>query len=570
MGHISKLFPPLALLSITILLLGLTPQAVAQDPADQGVFFDAVSVDIVNVEVFVTNKKDEPVSGLASEDFELFVDGKRTPLSNFYAETFQGETGRQVVSLSSGEQEEVENPQDPAPASQEKPSAQQLHLMVFVDNLNMRPVNRKRAFKYLREFLSTSLDPEDLVALASLDTGLVFRTDFVRDRGILNKALDEVEKVGSPNAALSSERQRIFNDIQTDQLPAAKRAIFSRIQLAAQSKFRSGRASVEALGVIVDSLAGIPGRRAILQVGDGVPTNPGESMYLAWSNRFGSDGPYSSAIGPYDLMRDFQELARRANAARVTFYTLDAEADYRSFARSGSFAGGVENFVTATVIETAESNARAPLELAAVDTGGRRVQASGRLAQNLAKLGNDFASYYSLGFSAPQGSTKAKHRIEVKVSGKGLRIRHRQAYEDKDADRRSGEAVVAALLYNTTSNPLGVGLEPQALSTREDGAQVLPVKVKIPISRVGFLPQGDQHSAQLSFFVTVKDARGNLRPVQKIPFTLRIPADQFDEAQSRTADYELPVVLQAGDQRVAIAVRDEIGGIGSTLRLELP
>ncbi|MCH9650229.1 MAG: VWA domain-containing protein [Deltaproteobacteria bacterium] len=555
----------LRLFSIAILPLGLTLQATAQAPDEQGVFFDAVSVDIVNVEVFVTNKKDVPVTGLAAEDFELFVDGKLTPLSNFYAEA-----GGTAVSLSSGQEKAVEIPKESNPATPEKASAQQLHLMVFIDNLNMRPVNRKRVFKYLREFLSNSLDPEDLVAVASLDTNLVFRTEFVRDRSYLNRVLDEVEKVGSPNAALSSERQRIFNDIQTDQLPSAKRSIFSRIQVAARSKFRSGKASAEALGVIVNSLAGIPGRRAILQVGDGVPTNPGESMYLAWSNRFGADGPYSSAIGPYDLMRDFQELARRANAARVTFYTLDAEADYRSFARSGSFAGGVENYVTATVIEIAESNARAPLELAAVDTGGRRVQASGRFAQNLAKLGNDFASYYSLGFSAPQGSNRAKHRIEVKVAGKGLRVRHRQAYEDKGADRRSGEAVIAALLYNTTANPLGVGLEKLALGTRDDGAQVLPVKVKIPISRVGFLPQGDQHSAQLSFFVTVKDARGNLRPVQKVPFKLRIPADRFEAEQDTTADYELPVVLHAGDQQVAIGVRDEIGGTSSTLRLELP
>lgn len=294
-------------------------------------------------------------------------------------------------------------------------------------------------------------------------------------------------------------------------------------------------------------------------------------MYLALATRAGdSDPDYVNDIGPYDLMRDFQELARRANAAQVTFYSLDAEATKNSFARSADYTGGVENFVQTTALEVAESNNRAPLELAALDTGGRRIQASGRLSQHLTKIGDDLASFYSLGFRAPEASSKEKHRIEVKVKGKGLRVRHRQAYEDKDADRRSGEAVIAALLYNTTESDLGVTLEPLTPQANGDDNHVLPIRIKIPISRVAFLPRGDEHSAQLSFFVTVKDEKGNPRPVQKVPFKLRIPASEMEGAKGRTADYELPVVLHDGDRQVAIGVRDDIGGISSTLRFVVP
>lgn len=548
------------------LLVSLPASAQSAVEESQEAFFDTVSVDIVNVEVFVTNRKDEPVAGLTAADFSLFVDGKATPLSNFYAEA-----GGRVVTLSSVEESSApESVEASPPAVETRPEAQRLHLMIFVDNRNMRAPNRKKSFKYLRQFLADELDPEDLVAVATLDTSLEFRSDFLKNREFLGRLLDEVEKGGSQEAGVAHERQQIYNDLATgDGFTGNDRELLSRIQVAARTQFNAGKASAAALGAVIHSLAGIRGRKAILQISDGISTNPGEAMYEAWTNRFEAQGDYTTAIGSYDLLPDFQELGRRANAAQVTFYTLDAESSHRSFGRSAAYTGGLENVITNTVLETSESNNRAPLELAAVDTGGRRIEATGRLAQQLSKIGNDFATFYSLGFRAPEASSKEKHSIEVKVLGKGLRVRHREAYEDKGADRRSGEAVIAALLYNTIDSGLGVALEPLAARSGDNETRVLPVLIKIPISQVAFLPQGDQHNAQLSFFVTVKDKKGNIRPVQKIPFKLRIPADKFDEAQSRTADYELPVVLQAGDQQLAIGVRDDIGGVVSTRRLEL-
>ncbi|MCH9650231.1 MAG: VWA domain-containing protein [Deltaproteobacteria bacterium] len=562
-----------SLVSLAI-VLSLAMEATAQSSASPSsgetapdAFFDNVSVDIVNVEVFVTNKKDQPVAGLSPESFELFVDGKPTPLTNFYAES-----GGQVVTLGPGAESQSEVSEDSVAPGEIKPEAQRLHLLIFADNRHLRGPSRKKSFKALREFLENQLDPADEVAVASLGSALEFRSDFTSDRVFLNRVLGEVEKGGSPEPGLAIERQRIFNDIQTDlAFSGATRQLFSRIKLVAQSEYTRGKASVEALGAVVDSLAGIRGRKAILHVSDGISTNPGEAMYLALAERAGNSDPdYANDIGAYDLLRDFQELARRANAAQVTFYSLDAEATKNSFARSADYSGGVENSVRTTALEAAESNNRAPLELAAVDTGGRRIQATGRLTQQLSKIANDFATFYSLGFRAPEASSKEKHRIEVKVKGKGLRVRHRQAYEDKDADRRSGDAVLATLLYNTTNSDLGVTLEPLAPQAKGDNLHLLPIRVKIPLSRVAFLPQGDEQSAQLSFFVAVKDDKGNPRPVQKVPFKLRIPSSQLEDVEGRTADYELPVVLHEGDRQVAIGVRDDIGGISSTLRLELP
>ncbi len=556
-------FPQAILFGLALIHILILPAAA--QPPNEGVgeaFFDSVSVEIVNVEVFVTDKKDEPVSGLTAESFELWVDGKPVPITNFYAEV-----GGQGGAQSSG-------PKASPPAAEGVPAvsegeatppSQQLHLLIFVDNRNLRPTNRKKSFKYLRRFLAEDLSPEVPVAVAALGASLAFVSDFTRDRDLLEEALDKVQEGGATVVSATAELQRIADTIAES---SGDLTLGVRIKAAAETEFNRAKASVQALGAVVDSVAGIHGRKAILYLSDGISTNPGEALYYAAVGSFDAAG-YRRNVGSFDLMPDFQELARRANAAEVTLYPLDAEPGDRSLTRSAEGTGSMDQPISPAHSRLAAENSRAPLELAAADTGGRRVEASGRLAQHLLKIGNDFGSFYSLGFRAPEDASQIKHRIEVKVAGKGYRVRHRQAYEDKDADHRSAEAVIAALLYGSSEGTLGVAFEPLARRAGDDGLSVLPVKLKIPISRVAFLPEGDQQKAQLSFFFTVKDEKGNLRPVQKVPFKLRIPAEKMEEARGRTADYELPVALQPGDRQLAIGVRDDIAGIRSTLRLEL-
>ena len=77
---------------------------------------------------------------------------------------------------------------------------------------------------------------------------------------------------------------------------------------------------------MVETLAGLPGRKAILYVSDGLSMRPGEDIFYALDERFRNTGQGSSLmeIHRYDMTRDYQRLTAKANANRVTFYTLDA------------------------------------------------------------------------------------------------------------------------------------------------------------------------------------------------------------------------------------------------------
>ena len=62
------------ILSIILILLFASPLA------GQDLFFDTVDVNVVNVEVIVTDKDGNPATGLTRDDFEVFEDGKQVCL----------------------------------------------------------------------------------------------------------------------------------------------------------------------------------------------------------------------------------------------------------------------------------------------------------------------------------------------------------------------------------------------------------------------------------------------------------------------------------------------------------
>src|SRR5712692_243528 len=48
-------------------------------------FFESIDVEVVNVDVVVTDRQGQAATGLGRDDFSVFEDGKAVPITNFYA-----------------------------------------------------------------------------------------------------------------------------------------------------------------------------------------------------------------------------------------------------------------------------------------------------------------------------------------------------------------------------------------------------------------------------------------------------------------------------------------------------
>ena len=176
----------------------------AQAPPSQEGFGENVEVNVVNVDVFVTDKDGNPVPGLEKSDFEIREDGKKVEITNFEA-VDRGAAPGPGQSPGGPPGTAAPDPQMPSRSlTAGTAPADALQLVVYVDNFNIRPAHRARVLQQLRDFLTRELHPSDRVMLVTYDLGLQVRLPFTADRTALGRALDGAERL----AANGSEAER--------------------------------------------------------------------------------------------------------------------------------------------------------------------------------------------------------------------------------------------------------------------------------------------------------------------------------------------------------------------------
>ncbi|MCP4659261.1 MAG: VWA domain-containing protein [bacterium] len=536
----------------------------AQEGPPEGVFIDTVDVNIVNVEVYVTDKSGNRVAGLTRDDFELRLDRKPVAVTNFYA--VEGGKARSGEGI-----ELVEEPASepavgrPEPEAPSVPEEQRLHLVVYIDNFNLHPFSRNRAIRFVRTFLRTRLRREDRVMLVSYERSLHIRHPFTSDSEIIASALYELEELSGHAVHRDSDRRDIMETIYDaldddyQQTPTGINSVRSRVESYAEALYNDMSFSIDAVREIVESLAGLPGRKAILYVSDGLPMRPGEDAFYAVHNEF-QDSSVLMDIQNYDLSRRFQSLTSLANANRVTFYTIDAEGlrTYSYLDVANRAAGG-----GAFIDQTHFANIQAPLQMLAAETGGMAILNTNDFTKPLNRVADDFASYYSLGFSSA-GTVGRYHRIEVIVKGrKGLTVRHREGYRDKPVTSRMADTTMAALHYGYQNNPLGIDLELGRQSLQEEGHFLVEVVIKIPLGGLAFIEQQDKVHGRIRLFMAAMDSEGGMAPVQDMAVPIAIPRADFERARETDFRYQVSLQMRRGRQRVAIGVRDEIGAVSA-------
>ncbi len=546
-----------------LLLLPALPAAgqdAGEDPAPDDAYIETVDVNVVNVEVYVTDKAGERVLGLGRDDIELRVDRKSLPITYFYA--VEGGEVRRSSELDrppepqEPDRELVREPTRRARGSAEVPEEQRLHLVIYVDNFNIDPLHRNRLFSHVRTFLNSRLRPADRVMLVSYDRPLRQRHPFTSDPQRVAEALFELETVTGHGARASDERREILDAIYEEANPDPREAVISRANVYAQAIFNDLQFTIDALKEIVEGLAGLPGRKAILYLSDGLAMRAGEDVFYAMRERW-EDSAFLAMAHRFDASRRFREVTAQANAHRVSFYTVDA-AGLRMYtyndASNSSPTGGV------AIDESHFANVQSPLQFMAEETGGLAIINTNRFLPKLAQVADDFGTYYSLGFT-PAVTDNRYRQIEVRVKGrKGLRVRHRDGYRDKPVARRMSDTTLAALHHGYQQNALAVELDFGAGERQSKDHYLVPVEVTIPIANLSFLPGPETHRGRLRLWVAARDPEGDASTVQELPVPIDIPAAEIERARGHLYHHRFTLLMRRGRQLLAVGVRDEIGG----------
>jgi VWFA-related protein len=593
-----------------ILLAGWTSALPAGAQVTVGQDFgERIEVNTVNIEVHVSDKSGRPVTGLQRGDFTLLEDGKPMAVANFEAVAHQAV----VVPSAPTAPAVLARPGTPA-AGPAAPLRDPASWILYVDDVFLQAAHRTRVLEQLRTYLSSELVPGDQVMLVSYDHGLHIRLPFTEDRAALGHALDAVEKVPAETGELERARrealQRILGDLDggmDDSTPEkhAKRGgrkgeeddggqsggsspgcpadISEPVKTYAAAVRHEVLSSISALTVLVSSLSGVPGRKVLLHISDGIPLTPGEDLFQVLYQICGGgaatsglsgipvlDGNGSSNRGygatqaaldaqSFSTANQWTAFTAQANAQRVTLYTFQASGAGIAGAEA-DMGPGERVLALPEVSSIASQNLQQPLSAMASDTGGRAIFWANDIRPDLARIQEDLASYYSLAFNPPHTGDGREHRIEVRVKRSGLpgiTLRYRQSYRDKPALERAVDHTLSSLFYGYQDNPLEVRLEIGATTPQDAKTWRVPVQLRIPLFNLGLRTRQESYEGKLRVLVAVRDTAGGNTPVRQIEVPIRIPLGQAITALGQFYLYELTLTLGQGEQHLAVAVRDE-------------
>lgn len=559
------------------------PARADKPPAAAPTFGDVIDVNVVNVDVHVTDRDGRPVSGLQRGDFEVFEDGKRVVVTNFQAISPTSPASPQAQPTA-GTTAPPGSGQSGEPAQAEVPPAERLHLIVYVDNFNLDPVHRTRVLEQVRKFLR-DLSPEDRVMMVTNDLGLTVRLPFTRDPAAMEAALTTIGRLAAQGATAESERRtalrqvlEIREAVRAIEGPCGRSMVVPAETYASVTRQEVLR-SIGAMTVLVNSLAGVPGRKAMLYVSDGLPAIPGEEIFqllfelCAGGSTSGMADVYDSELldpesyrgrqapldaQQYSVVEDLNRLTAHANANRVTLYTLQASGLRGTASASAEYDPQMRMLQLPSIEFVQTANLQNSLTLLATETGGKSILNANDVTPDLRRMKEELATFYSLGYVPEHSGDGRVHRIEVRVRRPGLQVRHRKSYRDKPAIERAVDRTLAAVYHCFEENPLEITVEVGRQTAAEGGLFQVPIKLRIPLFKLGIFPQPDRsYQGRLRLLVGTRDGQGRVSPIKQVRIPLQIPREDILYAMGKFYEYELTLTLPRGEQHVAITVRDE-------------
>jgi VWFA-related protein len=378
------------------------PQGAAQQPTFR------VAVDLVTTDVIVRDQRDQFVSDLKPEEFEVLEDG----------------VTQNIVSLVLTHGGRVFNVQAPPPAAAPEgiilPAARPTNdaagrvFLIFIDDLHLDFRLTPRTRDLMQRMLKNLVHDGDMFGIVSTGTSSISE-QLTYDRQVLESAVSRVTGGGL-------RPEDIIKGMQSNQ--------GSELRYRAHVAFSTAYQLMKNLETLRNR------RKAVIYISSGYDFNPFETSRLKYqAELYGLDTNDSSQFDPFtqsqnngntfaeaDLVRELAELTRAANRANATFYTIDPR---------GLIAGqdlGDEQ-VDAAEWQNYLRETQDSLRVLAEQTGGIAVVNQNDFDKALKRIDAETSDYYVLGYySTNPDPLKRTRRIEVKTKRNGVQVWSRTSY----------------------------------------------------------------------------------------------------------------------------------------------
>jgi hypothetical protein len=402
--------------------------------------------------------------------------------------------------------------------------------------------------------LATRID--ELMATPIAGAGLV------AERNALMADLTRIDQATTIQAGSNVPMSRSFQDEEA-------RNLLPRILEYMRESRRVVRGRIAGFSHLVGMLSAVPGRTALLYVGESLNREPGEAVLETWMARFPrvaqQDSMWSREFGAQaEVAADLGTLAASATASGVTVYVL-ATGSAIDMAPSNAEVGGTRSG-SVTGMHRPKEQLDSLFQVTEV-SGGRTILTGRGRGTGLAHLPAELAGSYSLGFVPDRPVDDQPHRIEVRVARSGVRLRHRETYVLQRRATGLPELALNVLLFGAEVNPLEAAVVKQAERLHDGESFDVDVLVTVPLSGIGLEPGEGAHLGRLTIAYVIEDPLGRTSDPRAQTFPVQIPHRALYTALGQHASFTFKIVVRPGLHRFAVAIRDELSQISSSTSL---
>ena len=548
---------------------GSEPDAAGESQAEPE-FTVKVPVNVVLVNLTVTDKAGRPVKDLTAADFKLFEDGKRQRIQSFEVESSQPAVSPE--------------PANPAGAdATERPALQPLQssegepgklISFFIDDLTERsPEFFGWAISALKEFVAEEMGPKDRVGIFSASGGV--RIPFSGNRKFLRGEIQELN-VGKLDLAHPYRGERLKgpdpNEVSLTDLQAIRIVegghfgdVDFRIRAKAQRQYEETQAAVHRL------LAGL-------------------AIHLRYLQHFKASKALVLLSEGFVLGRRMRwrldQVVNRALKSRVSFNVVDIRGLYTvGFNPSSNeppvvpgFVGGrnVGRELSAQYLDQIYQSR--PLEKVTEETGGTYFRDSNDLVAGFRQIRDAQSFYYVLSYASPDQKANGKfHKILVEVDRAGLELSYRRGYfaprEKLSLEDRKNEDIQIALAAPNEFNQIPLELTYESSKAKKDRCRV-SFFTHIKIYGMPFHRQRERRQNVVHLVVTVYDEHEEQVEVSEQTIQLNLSESSYRTMLQRGFVARTEVEVPSGRYTVKAVARESnqsrMGSLQRAVRIPVP
>jgi len=576
-------FASLPLILSAMVAMAVSSPAIAQVevvPATSAVFSDSINVDLINIDVFVSDRHGDPIVDLGIDDFELFEDGEAVTISHFAIVRTPAKTVLDDAMTDLSAERRV--------ASTTVQKGLLPHLAIAFDSGHLTHSAKRRMMKGLREFIEGTSIPHNRVMIMNMGHGKNQSFDVVVPFGStyedLEEGLNRVKKTAPGGRSVEVSYRNVLNRMSQTHMEFRRRGQYNpgnveqdplsvcrqvRPQWLAEIRSYSAQTTIRVDGTVrrlvglMQLLSGVPGHKSFLYIGGGLELVPGEDLYV-YANRI-CPGSFSVLDAQANARTTvMKRLTDAANTYRISFNAVEASTFRLSMLASPEFRFALYT-PGATVERYRTQNLQNSLVMLASETGGKAMLNTNGFFPEPEVLEKALFSYYSLAYSPLQPGSNETHDIKIKLKeSRGLELRYRHSYRSRPGAEKLDDKLMSVLALGWSHNPMNIRLEHgdiKPIAGKKDSFLV-PLSVTVPIASLACVSeQASESSCRVRLQMRACDEKDRVSPLFEKSYDIRIPKN----ASHEMVTLQLTNKMRSGNHRLVVGVMDDMGQTSSYL-----